>query len=97
MQQVRGIRRVGGGGSWMFRVLTSVLRRMLLRRLIRAWMVCVATFVSLMGTDYDAAYNGVYLENGNLSDNLQPTATNPADVEKLWKLSEKLVGQDFTY
>ncbi|KAF2622359.1 NAD(P)-binding protein [Macroventuria anomochaeta] len=32
-------------------------------------------------------YNGVYLENGNLS----------ADVEKLWKLSEKLVGQEFAY
>lgn len=43
------------------------------------------------------AYNGVYLEKGNLSDDLQPTATNSADVEKLWKLSEKLVGQEFTY
>jgi NAD(P)-dependent dehydrogenase (short-subunit alcohol dehydrogenase family) len=42
-------------------------------------------------------YNGVYLENGNLSDDLQPTATNPADAEKLWKLSEKLVGQEFAY
>lgn len=40
MQQVRGIRRLGGGGSWMFRVWMSVLRRMLLRRLIRDWTVC---------------------------------------------------------
>ena len=44
----------------------------------------------------NSAYNGVYLENGNLSDDLQPTATNPADVEKLWKLSEELVGQEFS-
>lgn len=44
-----------------------------------------------------AAYNGVYLEDGNLSDNLLSTATNPADVVKLWKLSEKLVGQEFAY
>lgn len=43
------------------------------------------------------AYNGVYLEDGNLSDDLQPTATNPGDAEKLWKLSEKLVGQEFAY
>ncbi|KAL1644889.1 hypothetical protein SLS61_008570 [Didymella pomorum] len=42
-------------------------------------------------------YNGIYLENGNLSDDLQPTATHPADAEKLWKLSEKLVGQEFAY
>lgn len=43
------------------------------------------------------ALNGEYLENGNLSTDLQKTAQNPEDVEKLWKLSEKLVGETFTY
>ncbi len=42
-------------------------------------------------------FNGAYLENGNLSDDVQPTARNPEDPEKLWKLSEKLVGQTFEY
>jgi hypothetical protein len=46
---------------------------------------------------YRIADNGAYLGDGNLSDDLQPTVKNPADVEKLWKLSEKLVGQDFAY
>jgi len=43
------------------------------------------------------AYNGVYLEDGHVSDDLQPTATDATHVEKLWKLSEKLVGQEFAY
>lgn len=43
------------------------------------------------------AYNGVYLEDGHISDDLQPTATDATHVEQLWKLSEKLVGQEFVY
>ncbi|KAH6639681.1 putative short-chain dehydrogenase [Boeremia exigua] len=58
---------------------------------------CSATHVVAAFDTRLNAYNGVYLEDGNLSDDLQPSATNPADVEKLWKLSEKLVGQDFSY
>ncbi|KAG9200069.1 hypothetical protein G6514_007666 [Epicoccum nigrum] len=58
---------------------------------------CAATHVAAAFDLRLDAYNGVYLEDGNLSDDLQPTATNPADMEKLWKLSEKLVGQEFTY
>lgn len=42
-------------------------------------------------------FNGVYLEDGNLSNNLYPTASNPEDVEKLWKLNEQLVGETFNY
>jgi hypothetical protein len=42
-------------------------------------------------------YNGAYLENGNLSDDVQPPAQNPADVDKLWELSERLVGEKFCY
>ncbi|UPX11904.1 uncharacterized protein EKO05_0002488 [Ascochyta rabiei] len=56
---------------------------------------CSATHVVAAFDPRLDAYNGVYLENGNLSDDLQPTATNAADVEKLWHLSEELVGQDF--
>lgn len=43
------------------------------------------------------AFNGAYLEDGNISDNLRATAKNPEDVERLWKLSEQLVGQTFKY
>ena len=43
------------------------------------------------------AFNGDYLEDGNISDNVRPTAKKPEDVEKLWKLSEELVGQTFLY
>jgi hypothetical protein len=42
-------------------------------------------------------FNGVYLEDGKISSDLRPTATNPEDVEKLWKLSEQLVDQTFQY
>ncbi|KAE8846853.1 hypothetical protein HRS9122_03760 [Pyrenophora teres f. teres] len=43
-------------------------------------------------------YNGPYLDDGNLAqDEVQPVARNPEDVEKLWKPSEKLVGQEFAY
>lgn len=42
-------------------------------------------------------YNGAYLEDGNVSDGVQPTAKNPGDVEKLWKLSEELVGEKFLH
>jgi hypothetical protein len=44
------------------------------------------------------AYNGAYLNDGNVAnDKLQPTATKEGDVEKLWQLSQKLVGQTFEY
>ncbi|KAF2685648.1 WW domain-containing oxidoreductase [Lentithecium fluviatile CBS 122367] len=43
------------------------------------------------------AVNGVYLEDGNISDRARPTATRPEYVEKLWELSEQLVGQPFRY
>lgn len=75
----------------------SVLRRMLLLRSIQGSTVCITNDDSTILLTPKTAHNGVYLENGNLSDDLQPTATNPADVEKLWKLSEKLVGQEFPY
>ncbi|KAH7401318.1 retinol dehydrogenase 13 [Pyrenochaeta sp. MPI-SDFR-AT-0127] len=58
---------------------------------------CAATHVVAAFDTRLNDYNGEYLENGNLSDDLQPTATNPDDVEKLWKLSEELVGESFTY
>ncbi|KAF2869037.1 putative short-chain dehydrogenase [Massariosphaeria phaeospora] len=43
-------------------------------------------------------YNGSYLDDGHVADDaLESTATHPEDVEKLWKLSEKLVDQEFNY
>lgn len=59
---------------------------------------CAATHVlAAFDTRLDD-FNGAYLEDGNLSkDGLLPTAKNPEDAEKLWKLSEKLVGEKFEY
>jgi hypothetical protein len=57
---------------------------------------CAATHVvAAFDTRLDA-YNGAYLEDANLSD-VEKTANNPEDVEKLWKLSEELVGETFAY
>lgn len=58
---------------------------------------CAATHVVAAFDPRIDAYNGRYLADGNLSDDLQPTVTNEGDAEKLWKLSEKLVGQTFDY
>ncbi|KAJ4365893.1 hypothetical protein N0V83_008515 [Neocucurbitaria cava] len=58
---------------------------------------CAATHVAAAFDPRLDRVNGVYLENGNLSDDVQETAKNPDDVEKLWKLSEELVGQPFSY
>ncbi|PVI06930.1 short-chain dehydrogenase/ reductase [Periconia macrospinosa] len=43
------------------------------------------------------AFNGAYLEDANLTDDIYPTVKNPEDVEKLWKLSEQIVGKTFQY
>lgn len=58
---------------------------------------CAATHVVAAFDPRLDAYNGVYLENGNLSDDLQETAKKPGDEERLWKLSEDLVGEKFAY
>ncbi|RMZ70557.1 WW domain-containing oxidoreductase [Pyrenophora seminiperda CCB06] len=59
---------------------------------------CAATHVvAAFDTRLDD-YNGAYLDHGNLAPHeVQPTARKPEDVEKLWKLSEKLVGEEFAY
>jgi hypothetical protein len=45
--------------------------------------------------------NGAYLEKGKVvasdSERIKPWATSSVEAEKLWKLSEKLVGQSFSY
>ena len=58
---------------------------------------CTATHVVTAFEPRLAAFNGGYLEDTNISDKVRPTAKNPEDVEKLWKLSEELVGQKFQY
>ncbi|KAI0885485.1 NAD(P)-binding protein [Annulohypoxylon maeteangense] len=46
-------------------------------------------------------YNGAYLQDCQVADpwvhTVKPWATSSIEAEKLWKLSEKLVGQEFTY
>lgn len=58
---------------------------------------CAATHVVAAFDPRIEAYNGAYLEDGNLSNGAKPHATNPEFAEKLWKLSEQLVGQKFEY
>lgn len=47
------------------------------------------------------AHNGAYLEDCHVADPwigaVKPWATSPIEAERLWKLSEKLVGQVFEY
>ena len=43
-------------------------------------------------------YNGAYLHDGNIApEEIQPTAKTPGHPEKLWTLSERLVGEEFAY
>jgi NAD(P)-dependent dehydrogenase (short-subunit alcohol dehydrogenase family) len=58
---------------------------------------CAATHVVAAFDPRIDAYNGAYLADGNLSGELQPTVTKEGDAEKLWKLSEQLVGETFEY
>jgi hypothetical protein len=48
-----------------------------------------------------AENNGAYLENSHIADpwveTVKPWATNPVEAERLWKLSEQLVCQEFLY
>ncbi|KAI0842702.1 NAD(P)-binding protein [Hypoxylon sp. FL0890] len=46
-------------------------------------------------------HNGAYLQDCHIADpwveTVKPWATSPIEADRLWKLSEKLVGQEFTY
>ncbi|KAL7910387.1 hypothetical protein GGI35DRAFT_448632 [Trichoderma velutinum] len=46
-------------------------------------------------------HNGVYLEDAHIADpytqTVKPWATSKVEADRLWKLSEKLVGQEFSY
>ena len=59
---------------------------------------CAATHVvAAFDTRLDN-YNGAYLDNANVApQEVQPTAKNPEDPERLWKLSERFVGDEFVY
>jgi NAD(P)-dependent dehydrogenase (short-subunit alcohol dehydrogenase family) len=58
---------------------------------------CAATHVLAAFDPRLDEFNGAYLEDGNLSDGLQATAKGEGAAERLWTLSEKLVGQSFEY
>ncbi|KAG7289176.1 hypothetical protein NEMBOFW57_005539 [Staphylotrichum longicolle] len=46
-------------------------------------------------------HNGAYLQDAHIADpwteTVRPWATSPIEAEKLWRLSEKLVGEQFVY
>ena len=46
-------------------------------------------------------HNGAFLRNCQVIDpwagTIRPWATSPIEAELVWKLSEKLVGQEFSY
>jgi hypothetical protein len=48
-----------------------------------------------------SAYNGAYLTGCHVADpfteTVKPWGTSVVEAERLWQLSEKLVGQEFTY
>jgi NAD(P)-dependent dehydrogenase (short-subunit alcohol dehydrogenase family) len=58
---------------------------------------CAATHVVAAFDPRIDGYNGAYLADGNVSSEMQPTVTREGDVERLWELSEKLVGERFEY
>jgi NAD(P)-dependent dehydrogenase (short-subunit alcohol dehydrogenase family) len=58
---------------------------------------CAATHVVAAFDPRIEGYNGAYLENGNVSYDLQPTVKGEGDAERLWKLSEKLVEEKFEF
>lgn len=59
---------------------------------------CAATHVVAAFDPRIEGHNGSYLEDGDVNDNrLRPVATKEGDAQKLWELSERLVGQKFEY
>ncbi|KAH7305326.1 retinol dehydrogenase 13 [Stachybotrys elegans] len=62
---------------------------------------CAASYVPAAFDSGFAKHNGGYVDGMELGDPsihiLKPWATSPADAERLWKLSEELVGQTFEY
>lgn len=58
---------------------------------------CAATHVVAAFDPRIAEYNGAYLEDGNVSNYLRKTATVEGDDERLWKLSEEIVGEKFEF
>ncbi|KAK0726122.1 WW domain-containing oxidoreductase [Lasiosphaeris hirsuta] len=47
------------------------------------------------------SHNGAYLQDAHVADpwteTVRPWGTSPVEAERLWKLSEKLVGEEFSY
>ncbi|KAF2714124.1 dehydrogenase [Pleomassaria siparia CBS 279.74] len=60
---------------------------------------CAATHVVAAFDPRLDDHNGAYLVDGNVAgkDGVGPTADKAEDVEKLWKLSEDIVGERFPY
>lgn len=60
-------------------------------------------YVTAVGTlsNSDIDHNGAYLYDcrpaNPCTETVKPWATSPVEAERLWKLSEKLIGQEFQY
>lgn len=54
-----------------------------------------------MDINFVLNHNSAYLLNSSVGDpwvdTIKPWATSKVEAERLWKLSEKLVGQEFNY
>jgi NAD(P)-dependent dehydrogenase (short-subunit alcohol dehydrogenase family) len=58
---------------------------------------CATTLVAALDPSI-AGHSGAYLEDGNISQTVLPVhVLDEEEAEKLWKLSEKLVGQEFEW
>lgn len=49
------------------------------------------------GADERLEYNGGYLEDCNIVRTLKPWAADPGAAERLWKMSEEMVGEKFDF
>lgn len=50
---------------------------------------------------YDLEHNGAYVQDNHIAnpyvETIKPHAKDPVEAERLWKLSEQIVGQKFDY
>jgi hypothetical protein len=57
---------------------------------------CSTTLVAALDPVLDIC-PGVYLSDGDVQEPERPDCLDPEEAEKLWNLSEKIVGEKFSY
>lgn len=67
----------------------------LFRELTKRFPLCIFRLTLI------SAHNGAYLQDCRVgdpwTDTIKPWATSSVEAERLWKLTEQLVGQSFNY